>query len=439
MRRIYLLLLCSVITISNTYGQKTCTVKEVRSGEDRYCQFPFIIGRKRYDSCTDYDDDDGKKWCSTRTSNHSLSLHVHVGGQNYWGYCPDDCLKREVGACSDHEDKGFECVNPDICNEVCEITAEFRTTYSSGISNPYSVRTAELGPGCESDKTCSGYNEICCKDITSQNIIPQKPTTMLPDVITTTTETSSTATSTSTKKCNNNLEHGECVPAIQCNEFCEIITDGAGIFDVRGDSRPCNNDNECPENGEVCCQASDELDPDTTKVTSDTTTAATKAKLVSQCSDIIDNGLCVPASQCNEFCEVRTDGGSIFEVRGDSLFCKSDMECLKADEVCCQANDVPETVPTTTENNNSVPNDPNPRSKRLQKLESEVREGLERVEEAIEEVKGNVKATSLLEKVRSTLESVLEKLATLMEEGTVDNEVDLEIEFVTKSTLDLVE
>ena len=159
------------ITIVSTNGRLTCTVKEKRSGEDRHCQFPFIVGWKRYDSCTDFKDPDGKKWCSTKTSNHTLSLHVHVGGKGYWGHCPDDCLEKEVGSCSDNGMQGFECVNPEVCNEMCEII-----TVRSG---------PEFGTGCESDKRCSGYNEVCCKNITLPQII--KTTTTLPETIRTTT------------------------------------------------------------------------------------------------------------------------------------------------------------------------------------------------------------------------------------------------------------
>ena len=72
---------------------------------------------QRYDSCTDYKDPDGKKWCSTRTSNSSVSLHVHIGKKDYWGYCEDDCLKKDVGSCSDYADQGFKCIPVD---EVCK-------------------------------------------------------------------------------------------------------------------------------------------------------------------------------------------------------------------------------------------------------------------------------------------------------------------------------
>ena len=49
-------------------------------------------------------------------------------------------------------------------------------------------------------------------------------------------------------------------------------------------------------------------------------------------------------------------------------------------------------------------------------LESEVREGLKTVVKALEEVRGNNKAVSLLEKIRSTLESVFDKISSLIDE-----------------------
>ena len=78
-------------------------------------QFPLThnLVAQRYDSCTDYNDPDGKKWCSTKTSNSTLTLHIHVGRKGFWGYCEDDCLERDVGSCSDYADRGFKCVPAD--------------------------------------------------------------------------------------------------------------------------------------------------------------------------------------------------------------------------------------------------------------------------------------------------------------------------------------
>ena len=159
MRWILVALITMSLGIAGTYARITCSVKEVHSGEQRFCRFPFIIGRKRYDSCTDYKDPDGRKWCSTRTSNHTMSLHVHVGREGYWGHCPDDCLERGVGPCNDYAKNGFQCVDADRCNEMCEVIPEFLD--GGGSSNPFTVRASQLG--CESDKTCSGYSEVCCR------------------------------------------------------------------------------------------------------------------------------------------------------------------------------------------------------------------------------------------------------------------------------------
>ena len=72
--------------------------KEEQSGEQRPCRFPFIVGGRRYDSCTDYKDPDGRKWCSTKTSSHKLSMHTHVGSQGFWGFCAEDCLQNSTVA-----------------------------------------------------------------------------------------------------------------------------------------------------------------------------------------------------------------------------------------------------------------------------------------------------------------------------------------------------
>ena len=156
MRWILVIVVSLGLGIAGTNGQMSCSVKEEHSGEQRFCRFPFIIGWKRYDSCTDFKDPKGKKWCSTKTSNHSVSLHTHVGRDGYWGHCPDDCMEQDVGPCDDFADQGFQCVDADRCNEMCEVI-----TNGSGPSNPFTVRTSQLG--CESDKTCSGFNEVCCR------------------------------------------------------------------------------------------------------------------------------------------------------------------------------------------------------------------------------------------------------------------------------------
>ena len=150
-----ILLALIAVAIIGTNGQITCRVKEQRSGEQRYCRFPFIIGRKRYDSCTDFKDPDGRKWCSTKTSNHTLTLHVHVGRMGHWGHCPDDCLEKEVGSCSDYAKEGFQCVHGDDCNEWCQVITDG--------GGAFTLRNEGLG--CESDKKCSGFDEVCCKHV----------------------------------------------------------------------------------------------------------------------------------------------------------------------------------------------------------------------------------------------------------------------------------
>ena len=78
-------------SVALAFAQKKCLVKEKNSGEQRPCIFPFIVGPNTYNSCADDEDEIGKKWCSTKTSNHSLSLHVHVPDRGFWGFCTEDC------------------------------------------------------------------------------------------------------------------------------------------------------------------------------------------------------------------------------------------------------------------------------------------------------------------------------------------------------------
>ena len=74
---------------------------------------------------TDYKDPDGKKWCSTRTSNHSRTRHVHVGHRGFWGHCPEECAEKEVGPCVDYARDGFGCVDAERCNDECEVIPVF--------------------------------------------------------------------------------------------------------------------------------------------------------------------------------------------------------------------------------------------------------------------------------------------------------------------------
>ena len=123
-----------------------------------------------------------------RTSNHTLSLHVHVGRKGYWGHCPDDCLEKEVGSCSDYGRRGFKCVHPDVCDQMCEVITD-----GSGPSNPFTVRASEFGPGCQSDKRCSGVNEVCCRDVALSEVAETTETTT---TVTTTTTTTTPPTTT---------------------------------------------------------------------------------------------------------------------------------------------------------------------------------------------------------------------------------------------------
>ena len=62
-------------------------------GSDKPCVFPFIMKQGNvsvtHDGCTNYQDPDGKFWCSTKTDEN----HFHFGESGNWGYCPKYCRK----------------------------------------------------------------------------------------------------------------------------------------------------------------------------------------------------------------------------------------------------------------------------------------------------------------------------------------------------------
>merc|ERR1719264_1520422 len=218
---------------------------------------------------------------------------------------------------------------------------------------------------------CPGSNEVCCQ----KSFVPEtKPKT--------------------TTRCSDHADQGfQCVPSDQCSDLCEVITDGGGNVTVRGDSLGCNGDMECPGSNEVCCQKS--------------SVPETKPKTTTRCSDHADQGFqCVPSDQCNEMCEIITDGSNLLDMRTQELGIDcSEKKCPGENQICCQRADMLDSVDITN---------PEYDGGRLEELESKVKGSLERVKEALEEVKGNEKAVSLLKNIHFTLESVLDKLSILM-------------------------
>ena len=124
--------------------------KEEQSGEQRPCRFPFIIGGRRYDSCTDYKDPDGRKWCSTKTSSHELSMHTHVGSRGFWGFCTEDCVQDSTVA---GNDPSLGTWKPSGERGECGITAAeaFRSHVIQGVLDkrniPYEISSVGAAIG----------------------------------------------------------------------------------------------------------------------------------------------------------------------------------------------------------------------------------------------------------------------------------------------------
>jgi len=61
---------------------------------DAACVFPFIYKGKEYKECT-FEKGDEKPWCSTKVDGD----RKHVGGQQQWGYCGEQCPIRSQEQC----------------------------------------------------------------------------------------------------------------------------------------------------------------------------------------------------------------------------------------------------------------------------------------------------------------------------------------------------
>ena len=80
-----------LLTCSTAHSQN-CTVKEISSGNEKPCVFPFIYKGKAHNICTDQDDPDGLSWCSTETDENG----VHVGQKGLWGHCENEECEKTV-------------------------------------------------------------------------------------------------------------------------------------------------------------------------------------------------------------------------------------------------------------------------------------------------------------------------------------------------------
>jgi hypothetical protein len=47
-------------------SKKDCVVKEVKSGQRKPCQFPFIFSNQTFYGCTIFQSENGNPWCSTK-------------------------------------------------------------------------------------------------------------------------------------------------------------------------------------------------------------------------------------------------------------------------------------------------------------------------------------------------------------------------------------
>ena len=66
-----------------------CLTDSEGAAKNKPCAFPFVFKNKLFEKCTDFEDPDGKNWCSTKTDTNNN----HVSGKGNWGYCREVCLE----------------------------------------------------------------------------------------------------------------------------------------------------------------------------------------------------------------------------------------------------------------------------------------------------------------------------------------------------------
>ena len=83
-----------VLLVFDVYceGQVTCVI-EHRTQSAKLCKFPFVYKGYAFQNCTDYNDKEGRFWCSTNTT---ISDAKHVTNQGYWGICFPKNATKEV-------------------------------------------------------------------------------------------------------------------------------------------------------------------------------------------------------------------------------------------------------------------------------------------------------------------------------------------------------
>ena len=70
-----------------------CLTDSEGAAKNKPCAFPFVFKNKLFEKCTDFEDLDGKNWCSTKTDTNNN----HVSGKGNWGYCREVCLETTTG------------------------------------------------------------------------------------------------------------------------------------------------------------------------------------------------------------------------------------------------------------------------------------------------------------------------------------------------------
>ena len=114
------------------------------------------------------------------------------------------------------------------------------------------------------------------------------------------------------------------------------------------------------------------------------------------CSDYANEGFrCVHADDCDENCNLITDGGNVPRNTELGSSCKSDkMFCFGFEEVCCKSGGAETTAS-------------------LVDSESELKEGLREMRDLLREVRGE-EERNVLRRVSSSMQSVLSKISALL-------------------------
>ncbi|XP_059098645.1 venom serine protease-like [Tigriopus californicus] len=128
-------LLYAVDLICAQTKESDCWVNQDSDSNLHPCAFPFYFKGRRYSSCTNEDDPDGKSWCSTKTAPNG----AHIGGRGFWGFCDPVCetfyqAKAMLEELVRSERAASALSLPCPCTEVleCQPLADFRHVATVG-------------------------------------------------------------------------------------------------------------------------------------------------------------------------------------------------------------------------------------------------------------------------------------------------------------------